>query len=179
MHTVPCSARSIIWFSDLVLIIQRHRRHTHFMIKGPLLWCDWSWFPWRWEFNFHHIVTALLPLTCWVMLCRYQTNHLQQKLENTTINVDFHHPWGSFCKIYEFIGVIWKTCAYSYHRNAAKRLPSSGACPLCCLRSERVWPPPLHTGYWRRCAELYSEGPSLMRVFWSPKTKQQQKKGKL
>lgn len=134
------------------------RGFTHFVIEWALFWCDRSRFPWWWEFNFHQVITALLPLACMM----WTKCHFQYTKQHTQ-NIKQH--------IFNAATVSYVTsCSYSCHRNVAKRPPSTGACPRGCLPSRCVWPPHLRTGYWYRYFEPCSEGLSLMHVFWSPET---------
>lgn len=82
-------------------------------------------------------------------------------------------PWHTVFMLQWHVTVLCATpvpSAYSYHRNAARRLPSTGVCPRDRPWSACVWPPRLRTGCWYRYSELYSEGLSLTHVFWSPET---------
>ena len=62
-----------------------HQREvlTHFVIEWALFRCDGSRFPRWWQFNFHQVVTALLPLAC-----AFEMNRHFQRAERQIQNIN-------------------------------------------------------------------------------------------
>lgn len=96
---------------------------THFVIERALFRCDRSRFPRRWQFNFHQVVTALLPLACTLEMNRH-FQHAERQTQN--INQSFEIESFSVCR-----GCITRTSAVLTH--VVEMLPESLHPPVCVL----------------------------------------------